>query len=52
MLAGTAVVPIPEDARIRHVGFITEEEKVAAFRKRNTPGTGWKRSWTANSFRN
>ena len=30
VLAGTAVVPIPDHPRIRHVGFITEEEKVAA----------------------
>lgn len=33
VLAGTPVVPIPEDPRIRHVGFITEEEKVAALRQ-------------------
>jgi len=30
VLAGRSVVPIPEHPRIRHVGFITEEEKVAA----------------------
>jgi glycosyltransferase involved in cell wall biosynthesis len=30
VLAGRSVVPIPDDPHIRHVGFITEEEKVAA----------------------
>jgi glycosyltransferase involved in cell wall biosynthesis len=30
VLAGRSVVPIPDHRRIRHVGFITEEEKVAA----------------------
>ena len=30
VLAGKAVVPIPEHPRIRHVGFISEQEKVAA----------------------
>jgi len=30
VLAGQAVIPIPDHPRIRHVGFITEEEKVAA----------------------
>ncbi len=33
VLAGRSVVPIPEDPHIRHVGFITEEEKVAALRQ-------------------
>jgi glycosyltransferase involved in cell wall biosynthesis len=33
VLAGRAVVPIPDHPRIRHVGFITEEEKVAALRQ-------------------
>jgi glycosyltransferase involved in cell wall biosynthesis len=33
VLAGKAVVPIPEHPRIRHVGFISEEEKVAALRQ-------------------
>jgi glycosyltransferase involved in cell wall biosynthesis len=32
VLAGQAVIPVPEHPRIRHVGFITEEEKVAALR--------------------
>jgi glycosyltransferase involved in cell wall biosynthesis len=32
VLAGTAALRIPEHARIRHVGFVTEEEKVAALR--------------------
>jgi glycosyltransferase involved in cell wall biosynthesis len=30
VLAGRSVVPIPDDPHVRHVGFITEEEKVAA----------------------
>jgi glycosyltransferase involved in cell wall biosynthesis len=30
VLAGSAVIPIPDHARIRHVGRISEEEKVAA----------------------
>jgi glycosyltransferase involved in cell wall biosynthesis len=33
VLAGTPVIPIPDDPRIRHLGFITEEEKVAALRQ-------------------
>jgi glycosyltransferase involved in cell wall biosynthesis len=33
VLAGKSVVPIPEHPRIRHVGFISEEEKVAALRQ-------------------
>jgi glycosyltransferase involved in cell wall biosynthesis len=33
VLAGRAVVPIPGHPHIRHVGFITEEEKVAALRQ-------------------
>jgi glycosyltransferase involved in cell wall biosynthesis len=33
VLAGKSVVPIPENPRIRHVGFVTEEEKVAALRQ-------------------
>ncbi len=33
VLAGRNVVPIPDDPHIRHVGFITEEEKVAALRQ-------------------
>jgi glycosyltransferase involved in cell wall biosynthesis len=33
VLAGKSVVNIPEHPRIRHVGFITEEEKVAALRQ-------------------
>ena len=33
VLAGKTVVPIPDHPRIRHVGFITEEEKVAALRQ-------------------
>ena len=32
VLAGKSVVTIPDHPRIRHVGFITEEEKVAALR--------------------
>ncbi len=30
MLAGRSVVPIPDDPHVRHLGFISEEEKVAA----------------------
>jgi glycosyltransferase involved in cell wall biosynthesis len=30
VLAGRSVVPIPEHPRIRHVGFVSEEEKLAA----------------------
>ena len=30
VLAGRSVVPVPDDPHVRHVGFITEEEKVAA----------------------
>jgi glycosyltransferase involved in cell wall biosynthesis len=30
VLAGKAVVPIPDHPRIRHVGFVSEEEKLAA----------------------
>lgn len=30
VLAGRSVVPMPDDPHVRHVGFITEEEKVAA----------------------
>jgi glycosyltransferase involved in cell wall biosynthesis len=30
VLAGRSVVPIPEDPHVRHLGFISEEEKVAA----------------------
>jgi len=30
VLAGKSAIPIPEHPRIRHVGFISEEEKVAA----------------------
>jgi glycosyltransferase involved in cell wall biosynthesis len=33
VLAGKSVVTIPEHPRIRHVGFITEEEKVSALRQ-------------------
>ena len=33
VLAGKSVVPIPDHPRIRHVGFISEEEKVAALRQ-------------------
>jgi glycosyltransferase involved in cell wall biosynthesis len=33
VLAGKSVVPIPDNPRIRHVGFISEEEKVAALRR-------------------
>ena len=30
VLAGRSVVEVPDDPHVRHVGFITEEEKVAA----------------------
>jgi glycosyltransferase involved in cell wall biosynthesis len=30
VLAGRSVVPVPDDPHLRHVGFITEQEKVAA----------------------
>jgi glycosyltransferase involved in cell wall biosynthesis len=33
VLAGKAVVKVPEHPRIRHVGFVSEEEKVAALRQ-------------------
>jgi glycosyltransferase involved in cell wall biosynthesis len=33
VLAGKAVVDVPDHPRIRHLGFITEEEKVAALRE-------------------
>jgi glycosyltransferase involved in cell wall biosynthesis len=33
VLAGTSVIPVPDHPHIRHVGFITEEEKVAALRE-------------------
>lgn len=33
VLAGKPAVPIPDHPRIRHVGFISEEEKVAALRQ-------------------
>jgi glycosyltransferase involved in cell wall biosynthesis len=33
VLAGKSVVPIPDSPRIRHVGFISEEDKVAALRQ-------------------
>jgi glycosyltransferase involved in cell wall biosynthesis len=33
VLAGRAVVPIPDDPHVRHVGFVSEEEKVAALRQ-------------------
>jgi glycosyltransferase involved in cell wall biosynthesis len=33
VLAGRTVVPIPDDPHVRHVGFITEQEKVAALRQ-------------------
>jgi glycosyltransferase involved in cell wall biosynthesis len=32
VLAGTAALAIPDHPRIRHIGFISEEEKVAAMR--------------------
>jgi glycosyltransferase involved in cell wall biosynthesis len=33
VLAGKSVVPIPEHPRVRHVGFISDEQKVAALRQ-------------------
>ncbi|MBI3932988.1 MAG: glycosyltransferase family 4 protein [Acidobacteria bacterium] len=33
VLAGKAVLPVPEHPRIRHVGFVSEAEKVAALRQ-------------------
>jgi glycosyltransferase involved in cell wall biosynthesis len=33
VLAGRTVVPIPDDPHVRHVGFITEQEKVTALRQ-------------------
>jgi glycosyltransferase involved in cell wall biosynthesis len=33
VLAGKAVIDVPDHPRIRHVGFITEEEKVVALRQ-------------------
>ena len=33
VLAGRTVVEVPDDRHVRHVGFITEEEKVAALRE-------------------
>lgn len=33
VLAGKTSIPIPDHPRIRHVGFITEEEKAAALRQ-------------------
>jgi glycosyltransferase involved in cell wall biosynthesis len=33
VLAGRAVIPIPADPRVRHVGFLSEQEKVAALRQ-------------------
>jgi glycosyltransferase involved in cell wall biosynthesis len=33
VLAGRAVAPVPDHPRVRHVGFITEEEKVGALRQ-------------------
>jgi glycosyltransferase involved in cell wall biosynthesis len=33
VLAGKPAVPLPEHSRIRHIGFISEEEKVAALRQ-------------------
>lgn len=33
VLAGTAVVPIPDHPRIRHVGFVSEAEKLSALRQ-------------------
>ena len=32
VLAGTAALPIPDHPRIRHIGFVSEEEKVGALR--------------------
>ncbi len=33
VLAGKAVIPVPDHPRIRHLGFVSEEEKVAALRQ-------------------
>jgi glycosyltransferase involved in cell wall biosynthesis len=33
VLAGNAVVPVPDDPHVRHVGFVSEEEKAAALRQ-------------------
>jgi glycosyltransferase involved in cell wall biosynthesis len=33
VLAGKSVVPIPDHPRVRHVGFISDEQKVAALRQ-------------------
>jgi glycosyltransferase involved in cell wall biosynthesis len=33
VLAGRSVVKVPDDPHVRHVGFISEEEKVAALRQ-------------------
>lgn len=33
VLAGRAVIPIPDDPHVRQVGFLSEEEKVAALRQ-------------------
>jgi glycosyltransferase involved in cell wall biosynthesis len=33
VLAGKAVIPVPEHPRIRHLGYVSEEEKVAALRQ-------------------
>ncbi len=33
VLAGSAVIPVPDHPRIRHVGRVSEEEKVAALRQ-------------------
>src|SRR4030095_6555719 len=33
VLAGKAVIPVPDHPRIRHLGYVTEDEKVAALRQ-------------------
>jgi glycosyltransferase involved in cell wall biosynthesis len=33
VLAGKAVIPVPDHPRIRHLGYVSEEEKVAALRQ-------------------
>jgi glycosyltransferase involved in cell wall biosynthesis len=33
VLAGRAVIPIPEDPHVRHIGFLSEAEKVEALRQ-------------------
>jgi len=33
VLAGRPVIPIPDDPHVRHIGFLSEEEKVAALRQ-------------------